>query len=135
MIGDGDRRLVEMTGHAGELGVAVVAKALATLVDDLDGGAAAGSLSFGLDDQTYEIDLSVRNANALFEVFKPYLKAGRQMTHAERGVVGAVTDAAIDVDPSAVRAWAASNGIMVWQRGRISAAVIEQFRAAVHGSA
>jgi hypothetical protein len=35
-----------------------------------------------------------------------------------------------EVDTSAVRAWAAAHGIPVSPRGRISASVIEQFRAA-----
>jgi Lsr2 len=110
----------------------VVLETQVMLVDDLDGGAATGSVSFGLDGQMYELDLSTRNANALFEVFKPYLKVGRQITSPKRGAPRPYTHASVDADPSAVRAWAASNGIMVRQRGRISAAVSEQFRAAGH---
>jgi hypothetical protein len=34
------------------------------------------------------------------------------------------------VDSKAVRAWAASNGVELSERGRIPGAVIEQFRAA-----
>ena len=100
-----------------------------TLVDDLDGGAAAGSATFGLDGTTYELDLSVRNAELLLEVFLPYLQAGRRMTNPKHGPARAFTQVSTPVDPAAVRAWAASNGVAVSPRGRISAAVIDQYRA------
>lgn len=103
-----------------------------SLVDDLDGGPAAGSLTFGLDGASYELDLSVQNANALLEALRPYLEAARRVTDPKRGRSRAFTNVATPVDPSAVRAWAASNGVNVSARGRLSAAVIDQYRAAGH---
>ena len=113
-----------------ELGVLVAQKTQVTLIDDLDGGAATGSVTFGLDGQTYELDLSTRNADALFAIFTPYLEAARRLTNPKHGRPRAYTRVSTAVDPSAVRAWAASNGIDVSTRGRVSAAVIEQYRAA-----
>jgi len=45
-----------------------------TLVDDVDGGAASGSVTFALDGNTYDIDLSTRNASALRTIFTPYVR-------------------------------------------------------------
>ena len=70
-----------------------------SLVDDLDGGAAAGSLTFELDGVTYELDLSVQKANALLEVFRPYLEAARPMTNPRHGRPRAFTKVATPVDP------------------------------------
>jgi len=52
------------------------------------------------------------------------------MTNPKRGPSRAYTRIATEVDPAAVRAWAASNGVSVSARGRVSATVIEQYRAA-----
>jgi hypothetical protein len=110
--------------------VAVARTTRVSLVDDLDGGAAAGSLTFGLDGVTYELDLSVQNANALLEVFLPYLAAARPTTNPRRGRSRAFTQVATPVDPAAVRAWAASNKVPASARGRLAAATIAQYRAA-----
>jgi len=108
----------------------VAQKTQVSLIDDLDGCTAAGSVTFGLDGASYELDLSVRNANALLEIFIPYLEAGRRMTTPKRGRARPFTQVSTPVDPSAVRAWAASNRIAVSPRGRISAAVLAQYRQA-----
>ncbi|HET9186804.1 MAG TPA: Lsr2 family protein [Acidothermaceae bacterium] len=105
------------------------------LVDDLDGGKAVETLTFSLDDHTYEIDLGKRNADRLRAVLAPYIEAGRRMVHTRgRGRSKLVVQRRVDVaaDPRAVRAWARANRIDVPDRGRIPAAVIEQYRAAGH---
>jgi hypothetical protein len=109
---------------------AVAKRTQVTLVDDLDGGVAAGSVSFALDGKSYDIDLSGRNANALRKIFTPYVEAARKMTSPKRGRARAYTHVVTDVDPAAVRAWAASNSVPVSARGRLSAAVIGMYRAA-----
>lgn len=104
-------------------------------VDDLDGGKAAETVNFGVDDQTYEIDLSKRNADKLRAILTPYTQAGRRMIKtAGRGRSRMVVQRRVDVaaDPRAVRAWARANRITVPDRGRIPAAIIEQYRAAGH---
>jgi hypothetical protein len=105
------------------------------LVDDLDGGKAVETLTFSIDDQTYEIDLGKRNADRLRAAFAPYVEAARRMVHTSgRGRSKLVVQRRVDVaaDPRAVRAWARANRINVPERGRIPSAVIEQYRAAGH---
>ncbi|MDR1426870.1 MAG: Lsr2 family protein [Bifidobacteriaceae bacterium] len=100
------------------------------LVDDLDSSAASETVSFGLDGVEYSIDLNDSHAGALRTVLEPYVKGGRKVratrqTDRRRGPRGAV-----DYDPAAVRAWAASNGVTVSSRGRIAGSVVEQYHAA-----
>lgn len=105
------------------------------LVDDLDGGKAAETLSFGIDGQTYEIDLGKRNADKLRAILSPYVEAGRRMVKtAGRGRPKLVVQRRVDVaaDPRAVRAWARANRISVPERGRIPASIIDQYHAAGH---
>jgi len=113
----------------------MVLKVSRNLVDDIDGGKAVETVTFGLDDQTYEIDLGKRNADRLRATFAPYLSAGRRLVKTTgRGRSRLVVQRRIDVpaDPRAVRAWARANRIAVPERGRIPAAITEQYRAAGH---
>lgn len=63
---------------------------IVTLVDDLDGGKAERTITFGFDGATYEIDLSKRNAAAFEKVLGPYLAKYRVAQH--QRVLRAVTD-------------------------------------------
>jgi hypothetical protein len=47
-------------------------------VDDLDGSDAAGTVSFGLDGRTYEIDLSDDNAAKLRDSLASFVAAARK---------------------------------------------------------
>ncbi len=105
------------------------------LVDDVDGGKAAETVSFGIDGQTYEIDLGRRNADKLRAIFWPYIQAGRRMVKTTgRGRGRLVVQRRVDVaaDPRAVRAWAKANRIPVPDRGRIPASIVDQYHAAGH---
>lgn len=119
-------------------------KVLTTLQDDIDGTKASETVTFSLDGVTYQIDLNTKHANKLRKIFAPFISAGRRVggrntrkaagatpTGAGRGMAP-MTRTPTPVDPAAVRAWAAANRIKVSPRGRISAAVVEQFRAAGH---
>jgi hypothetical protein len=115
----------------------VAQKVLTTLTDDLDGSDANETITFGLDDVTYEIDLNAKNSAKLRAALDPFVAAGRRMSGSRsRSRLGSRRSnnsrSTSGVDPAAVRAWAASNKIKVSPRGRIPAAVIEQFRAAGH---
>ena len=101
-----------------------------TLVDDLDGGTAAETISFSLDGQHYEIELSARNAGALRKAVGPYAEAGRRLTTPRRGRGQAHRQVHTDVDPAAVRAWAIANDYEISTRGRVSAAIIAEYRTA-----
>ena len=104
-----------------------VAKQMITeLLDDIDGSVAAETVSFALDGVSYEIDLSVRNARALRSELTRWQQAARHV--GGRRVAPLAVPTAVDT--RAVRAWAASNGVQVPNRGRIPNAVIEHYRAA-----
>jgi hypothetical protein len=47
-------------------------------IDDVDGSAASQTITFGIDRQRFEIDLSDANATALRDVLAPYIAAGRR---------------------------------------------------------
>jgi len=116
-------------------GLPMALKISNTLIDDLDGGKAVETITFGIDDQTFEIDLGKRNADRLRATLSPYVSAGRRMVKTRgRGRSRLVVQRRVDVaaDPRAVRAWARANRVAVPERGRIPAAVIEQYRAAGH---
>ena len=56
-----------------------------SLVDDLDGGKAAETVTFGLDGSSFEIDLSKRSATALRTALTEFVEHGRQVTARVRG--------------------------------------------------
>src|SRR3954469_11895547 len=101
------------------------------LEDDLDGGVAAETVTFGLDGVSYEIDLSDKNAGKLRDEFATWIgharrSGGRRAAGRRSGSGSSSTSSASSRrDLSAVRAWARSNGHQVSDRGRISAAVQE----------
>ena len=100
------------------------------LEDDLDGGTAAETVTFGLDGVSYEIDLSDKNAGKLRDEFASWIgharrSGGRRTT--SRRVAGGSSSASSRRDLSAVRAWARANGHQVSDRGRVSAAVQEAY--------
>jgi len=47
------------------------------VVDDIDGGEAAETISFALDGKSYEIDLNAQNAASLRKAFAPFIENGR----------------------------------------------------------
>jgi hypothetical protein len=47
------------------------------LTDDFDGGDADETIRFSLNDRSYEIDLSVANADRLRDALKPFIEKGR----------------------------------------------------------
>ncbi len=110
-------------------------RTVVTLEDDLTGGEAHETVTFALDGKAYEIDLSDKNSAALREVLAPYVsvarRVGRISVPAARRGGGPLRHVATEVDPAAVRAWAASNGYEVSPRGRISRAVQDAFKAAM----
>lgn len=101
-------------------------RVVVTLADDIDGGEASETVTFGLDGKVYEIDLSKGNAKKLRGALAPYVRAGRK--RARSGKTYHRTSVA--PDPRAVRAWAQSNGHQVPARGRIPAKVYDAFREA-----
>ena len=100
------------------------------LEDDLDGGVAAETVTFGLDGVNYEIDLSDKNAGKLRDEFATWIgharrSGGRRITG--RRPAGGSSTTSSRRDLSAVRGWARANGHQVSDRGRVSAAVQEAY--------
>ncbi len=104
------------------------------LVDDLDGSEANETVVFGLDGETYEIDLSAKNASALRKALDRYRGVARPSAQgrasAAPGRRGRTKSRGRgDVDPRAVRVWAAENGLEIAARGRIPTEVLDQYKA------
>lgn len=100
------------------------------LIDDLTGkelpANGGETVNFAIDGVRYEIDVDAKGAERLRAALAPYVSAGRRTTPSGRVIRRTKATA----DPAAVRAWAASNGLKVSDRGRIPASVVEQYRTA-----
>lgn len=105
------------------------------LVDDLDGTeidpGKGKSVRFGFNGKSYEIDLSETNAAAFEEMIRPYVKAGRPDSGPASKSAGAKkshrpTDEARN---TAIRDWAAAQGVEMPARGRIPADVAKAYDA------
>ena len=100
------------------------------LVDDIDGGDADETVTFGLDGSTYEIDLSSKNAAKLRDAVAPYVGHARKV--GGRRSSGGRRAAASGNGPSAreIREWARANGWNLSDRGRVAAEVRQAYEAA-----
>ena len=104
------------------------------LTDDIDGGKAVETVSFGLDGKQYEIDLGAKNAKNLRKAVAAYVEAGRKVRNTgTRSATKKPTTPSDGSDLAAIRAWAHENGIPVAARGRIASSVKEQYLAASAG--
>lgn len=99
------------------------------LEDDLDGGKADETVSFGLDGATYEIDLSKKNAAKLRDALSAYVGSGRRVA-GRRGGGRARSRGRGGSDSAQIREWAKANGYDVSERGRISAEIREAYNSA-----
>lgn len=103
------------------------------LIDDLDGGAATETVTFGLDGVTYEIDLTEQNATKLRDSLAGWVANARRVSGrstssrggARTGTSGRSSRG--NNDTAAVREWAKAQGMTVSERGRISAQVREAY--------
>ncbi|MFC4563880.1 Lsr2 family protein [Nocardiopsis mangrovi] len=101
------------------------------LVDDLDGGEAEETVSFGVDGAAYEIDLSGNNASKLRDALAPFVEAARKApAKGGRGSARAQRNAPSRERSAEIRAWAKAAGKQVNERGRIPAAIVAEFKAA-----
>jgi hypothetical protein len=106
-------------------------KHIVQLIDDLDGGSAAETVSFSLDGSSYEIDLSEKNAAKLRDTLASYVAAARR---GGRSTVGRRPARAPGVrsdreQTQAIREWARKNGHKVGDKGRIPAQVLEAYNS------
>ena len=106
------------------------------LIDDLDGGDATETVTFGLDGATYEIDLSKKNAAAFRKSLARYVSAARRSPTSSRSTRRRAAPATNgskpkrDFDILQLREWAGANKVAVPARGRIPNSVVEQYRQA-----
>ncbi|GAA2459015.1 Lsr2 family protein [Streptomyces macrosporus] len=101
-------------------------RVVVTLSDDIDGGEASETVSFGLDGKLYEIDLNRENAKKLRMSLAPYVRAGRKQSRSGR----TFRHTSVAPNPATVRAWARSHGFEVPPRGRIPKKVYDAFNEA-----
>ena len=105
-----------------------------TLIDDLNGGEADETVTFGLDGTRYEIDLSAANAKKLRNSFAKFVDASRKEKAARQVGRGVARKAVAPAGPntSDVREWAKAQGYEVSERGRVANDLIVKFQEA-HG--
>ncbi len=101
------------------------------LIDDLDGGQAAETLTFGLDGTQYEIDLNASHVGELRTVLARFTDAARRVNGTTRRTRPGTRRTSADGHSNAdVRRWARAHGLKVNDRGRLPADVIAQYHAA-----
>ncbi len=100
------------------------------LEDDIDGGSADETVTFGLDGTTYDIDLSQDNAAKLRDALAPYVGVARRSSSSRGARKATRTRGAGGPDPKEIREWARNHGHQVSDRGRVPAEVKEAFDAA-----
>lgn len=103
------------------------------LVDDVEGGDASETVTFGLDGVSYEIDLNDGNAAKLRESLSTWVGHARRVgarsaSGSRRRSSGGSGSGGTDT--ATIRAWARDNGHDVSERGRISAEVMAAYEAA-----
>ena len=118
-------------------------KTTVSLVDDLDGESVADeTVEYAIDGVTYQIDLSNDHAEALREIFAPYIAAARRTGGRARSGSGGRGRSSSSGGPvsnaagrgrealKAIRDWAKSSGWSVSDRGRLPNNVVEAYEAA-----
>ncbi len=96
------------------------------LVDDIDGGTADETVTFGLDGVSYEIDLTSAHAGELRDAFAQWVGHARKVggrAGSAKGAAPARGRRSSSGDAQAIREWAKEHGHHVSERGRISAEV------------
>jgi hypothetical protein len=109
-----------------------------SLVDDVDGSVASGTVGFGLDGKTYELDLSDKNAARLRDAVAPFVAAARRAGGRARRPGGATastgstgsTPRGDREKTTAIREWAREHGHKISDRGRIPRSVLEAYEKA-----
>jgi Lsr2 len=104
----------------------VATKTIVEWVDDIDGTAAAETVTFTIDGSSYEIDLSEKNAAKLRAVMSEWIAAGRRSGHRKGRANRSAPDPA---ESTKARKWAVDNGFDVGPRGRLRAEVLDAYRS------
>ena len=103
-------------------------KVTVALEDDLTGGPADETVRFAVEGTDYEIDLSAKHAATFRRLLAPYIEHARKAGRAPARRGGRT--AASRQRSGDIRAWAKQQGLVVSERGRIPATVVEQYETA-----
>jgi hypothetical protein len=114
----------------------VAQRTIVEYVDDLDGGEAAGTVSFQIDGRELEIDLNEENAGKLRGIFAPYVVAARRRSGRRRGSTADSASAAgrSRQESRKIRQWLWDNGYDLSDRGRIPSELVEAYRTGTTAS-
>lgn len=85
------------------------------------------NVRFAYEGQAHEIDVCTKHAEEFAKAMQPWLEDARPVGFSPR--VKPVGEPR-EYDPQVVRAWAQGNGIEVSAKGRVSADVVEKWKAA-----
>ena len=106
------------------------------LVDDLDGSEGAETISYTINGQDYEIDLSEDNAEKFHDALETYIKSSREVRRqtdtarrsrgdGRRRSSGGGGSGRDDIPQ--IRAWAEAQGMDVSARGRIKKEILDAY--------
>ena len=103
-------------------------------IDDIDGGAAEGTVRFALDGTEYEIDLNAKHSEELRSALGQYVtharKVGGGARRAGRAAGRAGRGAGSSLNTTEIRNWAREQGYDIKDRGRVPADLVAKYQAA-----
>jgi hypothetical protein len=100
-------------------------------IDDIDGGAAEGTVRFALDGTDFEIDLSTAHIDELRKTLATYISHARKTGGTARRPPRGRRAAGDVINTAKVREWAKENGFDIKDRGRVPADVVAKYQAAM----
>jgi hypothetical protein len=108
------------------------------LIDDLDGSEGSETVTYTVNGQEYEIDLSEANVEKFRKALEPFIEKSRPVerqpvlasvptrgARSRRGSSGGGATGRTDL--AEIRAWAQSQGMTVAERGRIKKDIIDAY--------
>ncbi|MGJ3508964.1 histone-like nucleoid-structuring protein Lsr2 [Enemella sp. A6] len=102
-----------------------------SLEDDIDGSVAEETITFALDNTTYEIDLSADNAAKLRDALALYIGHARKVSaRTPRKSSAPAASSASGASAAEIRAWAIEAGHELSPRGRVPKEIREAYAAA-----
>jgi Lsr2 len=104
----------------------VATKTIVEWLDDIDGTAAAETVTFAIDGSRFEIDLSEQNAATLRAVMSGWISKSRRSGHRRARGSRSASDPA---ESTKARKWAIDNGFDVGPRGRLRSEVLDAYRS------
>lgn len=108
--------------------MAVTKEVIVTMTDDLTGDqyveGGGETVVYSFDGQTYEVDLTTKNAAAFRKAFEKYVKVSR-----EKATRGRKPGSQANPEVAAIREWARAHGYEVNDRGRIPEHIVKAYES------